>query len=147
MTQRETHSPPLAEWREDAWAVGFTAMGCPCEVLVDTEDSERAIALADVAREEAPRIERAFSRYRDDNIVHRINSAGGRPVTVDAETAALIDYAAACHEMSGGGFDITTGALRRAWTFDGRDALRRMTAIASALARDGWHRVTWRTTR
>jgi len=138
-------APPSApEHREGAWAIGFTAMGCPCEVLVDTDDPERAEVVASVARDEALRIERKFSRYRGDNIVHRIHSAGGAPVAVDDETAALIDYAATCHDMSSGAFDITTGALRRVWTFDGREAAPTDAAIAAALAHVGWQRVTWR---
>jgi hypothetical protein len=56
-------------------------------------------------------VERKFSRYRDDNIVHRINTARGAPVAVDDETAALLDYAATCWRLSGGLFDITSGIL------------------------------------
>jgi hypothetical protein len=40
------------------------------------------------------------------------------------ETAAPLDYAAQCHALSQGRFDITSGVLRRCWTFsrdlDGR---------------------------
>lgn len=135
---------PRVERRGDVWAGCFTAMACPCEVLVDTDDAGVAAALVGRARDEALRVERKFSRYRDDNDVHRINHAHGRPVTVDDETAGLLDYAATCHELSGGAFDITTGALRRAWTFDGRDAQPSPAAIAAALAHVGWDRVTWR---
>lgn len=39
----------------------------------------------------------------------------------DAETADLLDYAAHCHAVSDGKFDVTSGVLRRVWKFDGGD--------------------------
>jgi len=121
----------------------FDALGGPCEVLVDTDDPAECARLAAIAAAEARRVESRYSRYRDDNPVHRINHAGGAPVVVDEETAALIDYAAACHAWSGGRFDITTGALRRAWRFDGREVEPDEPAIRAALTCVGWPRVSW----
>src|SRR5262249_22724429 len=121
----------------------FTAMASPCEVLVDTADpAEAALALA-TARDEALRIERKFSRYRDDNVVHRINHAGGRAVAVDEETARLLDYAATCHAISRGAFDVTSGVLRRVWTFDGGSRVPSLEAVAEVLTHVGWHRARW----
>jgi thiamine biosynthesis lipoprotein len=119
-------------------------MASPCEVLVDTDDEGVARAALEVARAEALRIERKFSRYRTDNVVHAINHAGGCPVEVDEELAGLIDYAATCHEISDGRFDVTSGVLRRVWTFDGREHAPDPAALAAALALVGWSRVTWR---
>jgi thiamine biosynthesis lipoprotein len=119
-------------------------MASPCEVLVDTDATVVAAAALEAARAEALRIEHKFSRYRTDNIVHAINHAGGRPVEVDEETAGLLDYAATCHEISEGRFDITSGVLRRVWSFDGREHRPDPAAIAHALASIGWPRVTWR---
>jgi thiamine biosynthesis lipoprotein len=119
-------------------------MASPCEVLVDTDAAGVAAAALEAARAEALRIEHKFSRYRTDNIVHAINHAGGRPVEVDEETAGLLDYAATCHEISEGRFDITSGVLRRVWSFDGREQRPDPAAIAHALVSIGWPRVTWR---
>jgi thiamine biosynthesis lipoprotein len=113
-------------------------------VLVDTDATVVAAAALEAARAEALRIEHKFSRYRADNIVHAINRAGGRPVEVDEETAGLLDYAATCHEISDGRFDITSGVLRRVWSFDGREHRPDPAAIAHALESIGWPRVTWR---
>ena len=121
----------------------FTAMASPCEVLVDTDDRAEAEALLDVAESEAKRIEATFSRYLSGNVVHRINHAGGRPIDVDAETAHLLDYAVACWESSDGMFDITSGALRRVWKFDGGDRVPSPEAIRDVLRYVGWHRVRW----
>jgi thiamine biosynthesis lipoprotein len=119
-------------------------MASPCEVLVDTDDRARAETALRIAKDEASRIEAKFSRYRRDNIVHRINHAEGGPVTVDEETAGLLDYAATCHELSGGRFDVTSGVLRRVWTFDGSDRVPTEAAIADALRFVGWNRIVWK---
>ncbi len=91
---------PVLERIEDYFVGRFEAMGGPCSVLVDGDDPEAAADLVEVAADEARRIERKFSRYRRDNVVHEINHAAGRPVAVDEETAQLLDYAATCWEMS-----------------------------------------------
>ena len=77
-------------------------------------------------------------------MVQRINRAGGAPVTVDAETARFLDYAAQLHAWSEGRFDVTSGVLRRAWRFDGSDRLPEAGAIAALLPLVGWQRVQWR---
>lgn len=128
----------------DRYVGRFTAMASPCEVLVDTDDRSSAETALRIAKDEALRIEAKFSRYRRDNIVHRINHAQGGPVTVDEETAGLLDYAATCHELSGGRFDITSGVLRRVWTFDGSDRVPTEAAIADALRLVGWNRIAWK---
>ncbi len=144
-----SHDPIAAgaagmERRGALWVGPFTAMACPCEVLVDSDDADVARDRIAAAESEARRIERKFSRYRDDSVVAEIHAARGRPVRVDAETAALLDYAATCHDVSGGAFDITTGALRRAWTFDGGERVPDDATIEAARACVGWSRVTWR---
>jgi thiamine biosynthesis lipoprotein len=118
-------------------------MASPCEVLIDTGSRKEAEEARRLAEGEARRIEQKFSRYRDDNIVHRINRAGGLPVEVDEETALLLDYAATCHEISGGMFDITSGALRRVWRFDGGDRVPSREAVREILQHVGWERAQW----
>jgi FAD:protein FMN transferase len=128
---------------EDHFVGRFAAMASPCELLLDTDDRASAAALLRTAEQEARRIERKFSRYRSDNLVHRINHSGGRPIRVDQEAALLIDYAATCHEVSDGMFDITSGALRRVWKFDGSDRVPSAAEVRAALRHVGWRRVTW----
>jgi thiamine biosynthesis lipoprotein len=90
------------------------------------------------------RIEAKYSRYRDDSVTARINAAaGGAAVAIDAETAALLRYADRCHALSQGRFDVTSGVLRRAWTFDGREQTPDPAQIRSLLALVGWQRVSW----
>jgi FAD:protein FMN transferase len=128
---------------EDYFVGRFIAMASPCELLVDTDDRASAATLLRAAEQEARRIEHKFSRYRPGNLVYRINHSGGRAVRVDEETALLLDYAATCHEVSDGRFDITSGALRRVWKFDGGDRVPSQAQVQEALQHVGWHRATW----
>jgi thiamine biosynthesis lipoprotein len=118
-------------------------MASPCEVLVDTDDTSEAEGAFAAAEAEARRIEQKFSRYRNDNIIYAVNHSDGAPVVVDDETASLIDYAAICYGMSDGMFDITSGVLRRVWTFDGGTRVPSRRAIRDSLRHVGWPRVAW----
>ena len=128
---------------EDYFIGRFTAMAGPCEILVDTDSRPRGERARELARQEARRIERKFSRYLPDSEVGRINGSRGQPVRVDEETAHLLDYAATCYELSEGMFDITSGVLRRAWKFDGSDRVPAEAAVADLLQHVGWGRVAW----
>jgi len=121
----------------------FSAMASSCEVLLDHDDFTAAAAQLQAAADETWRIEQKFSRYRNDNIVHAINNAGGQPVTVDEETARLIDFAVTLHTLSDGLFDITSGVLRRIWKFDGSDKLPDRKAVEKILPLVGWKKVRW----
>jgi FAD:protein FMN transferase len=137
-------NPLLTEPRgEHLIAVRFFAMASPCEVLLPAAHAPAALELAALAAEEAWRIERKFSRYRDDSVVATIHSRRGRPVEVDAETAELIDFARRCYELSGGLFDVTSGVLRHAWRFDGSDRVPDAATVERLLARVGFERLEW----
>ncbi len=73
----------------------FVAMGTNCELQLYAESPELASRVAEGAIAEIERIERAYSRYRPDTIVHAINLAArsAGTVCVDAETADLLDRA------------------------------------------------------
>jgi len=128
---------------EDHWIGRFSAMGCPCEVLIEQVPATLARRLVDEVSRCAWRIEAKFSRYRDDNIVHLINTSAGRPVSVDEETAKLLDFAATLTRLSDGRFDITCGVLRKAWRFDGGDHVPLQSEIDALLPLIGWHRLSW----
>ena len=129
--------------QNDLWVGRFSAMASPCEILLDTPDERLAYQLVAIAEREAERIEQKFSRYRDDNIIFKINKAQGQPIEVDAETALLLNYAEQCYQLSGGHFDITSGVLREVWHFDGSDSIPSDAAIKLVLSRIGWSKVKW----
>jgi thiamine biosynthesis lipoprotein len=120
----------------------FRAMASPCEARFDTDDSKLAGRLGALVEEEAARIETKFSRYLPDSVISRIN-AGGR-VEVDAETAALLDYADGCFKLSKGRFDITSGVLRRLWRFDGTATLPSETQTKAMRKLVGWRKIGWK---
>jgi FAD:protein FMN transferase len=129
---------------DSCWLGRFTAMASPCELLVETENRELAAALLRQTRDEALRIESKFSRYLRDNIVYKINASSGQPVEVDAETAQLLNFAHRLYELSDGLFDITSGVLRAAWTFNGSDRIPEQRDIDPLLQCVGWERVLWK---
>jgi thiamine biosynthesis lipoprotein len=118
-------------------------MASPCEVIVDTDDRAHGLAVAAIAEAEARRVEAKFTRYAYSPL-SRLNAAAGTAVTVDAETADLLDFAARCHALSDGRFDVTSGVLRRAWRFDGSDRIGDPAQIAALLPLVGWDKLTWR---
>jgi FAD:protein FMN transferase len=118
-------------------------MASPCEVHLGPVDERTAADLLALVAGEAWRIEAKFSRYRDDGVVAAINSAVGEPVCVDEETARLLDYAAELFELSGGKFDITSGALRRVWRFDGSDRVPAADEVRGVMRCVGWSRARW----
>ncbi|HYE41732.1 MAG TPA: FAD:protein FMN transferase, partial [Ramlibacter sp.] len=123
------------------YRIAFTAMASECEVMLAAGDEDAARALAGRGIDEVRRIEAAYSRYRADSIVSRINAAAGHAdVATDAETDALLDYAGALHASSGGMFDITSGVLRRAWNFRAQRVPSRE-ELAPLLALTGWDKV------
>lgn len=137
-------SPITLTHENGFWRGQFQAMASPCELLLDVGDESLARHLTQLAYDEAKRIERKFSRYTTDNIIHRINTAAGRPVEVDEESAGLLDFAHQCWQMSEGRFDITAGVLRRVWRFDGSDRLPAAAEIDALRPHIGWDKVTWR---
>ena len=123
----------------------FRAMASENDVQLDATDVARAERAAAAAIADVQRIEAKYSRYRDDSLTTRINrAAGGAPVAIDAETAALLAYADRCHAQSDGLFDLTSGVLRRAWDFRRQPPqLPDEKALAAALALIGWADVEW----
>lgn len=122
----------------------FFAMGCPCEVLMETDDTTLATKLIAAARDETWRLEALWSRYLDTSLVQQINTNPAETKDMDAETTALLVYCEQLWELSDGAFDITSGVLRRLWTFDGStQALPTQKEVAAVLQLVGWDKVRW----
>lgn len=118
-------------------------MASPCELRLYASSPLQAERAARAAIAEVQRIEQKYSRYRADSIVSEINAAaGGRVVSVDDETAGLLNYADAAYRESGGLFDISSGVLRRAWDFQSA-SLPSGALLEALLPLVGWHKVNW----
>jgi FAD:protein FMN transferase len=137
----------VASCGEHLLAVRFTAMASPCEVLLPSEDREIALESGMLAAREAWRVERKFSRYRNDSVTAWIHDHRGSSVVVDEETASLLDFASQCFELSEGLFDITSGVLRHAWKFDGSDRIPEAAAIEQLLPLVGFEKLEWQSPR
>ena len=131
------------EHAEDHWLGRFSCMASPCEVLIETDDAQLASKITEIAASEAWRIEQKFSRYRDDNILYQIHHAEGKQVEVDEELSLLLDFAQQCYQLSDGLFDISSGVLRRIWTFDCSDNIPTHKQSKTLLQSIGWHKITW----
>lgn len=118
-------------------------MGSPCELLVETDNKDLALDLLRIVANEAWRVEDKFSRYLPDNIIAQINQSAGESVTVDDETANLFDFAETLYQLSDKRFDITSGVLRKVWTFDGTDRIPSARDIKAVVNNIGWHQVSW----
>src|SRR5690606_12709549 len=94
----------------------FRAMCSPCTLQLYARNAGKGAAAAEIAMNDVRRLESRYSRYREDSFLSAINrvAATGDTVSVDEETAGLLDYADACYQQSNGLFDITSGVLRRA---------------------------------
>jgi thiamine biosynthesis lipoprotein len=123
----------------------FRAMASEHEIVLYAPQRASAERAAQAAIADVQRIERKYTRYRDDSVTAAINrAAGGDAIAIDAETLALLRYADRCHRISAGRFDITSGVLRRAWDFrrepprvPGCDEVDAVRALV------GWERVEW----
>jgi len=124
-------------------ATCFTAMASPCELLLHASDRAAAMELGTLVAAEAWRIERKFSRYRNDSVLAWIHRNRGAELQVDAETASLLDFASRCFELSDGLFDITSGILRRVWNFDGSSRIPDPAAVERLLPLIGFGKLSW----
>jgi FAD:protein FMN transferase len=122
--------------------VRFRALGCPCELLAQ-EQADGVLRLGQAVALEAWRIERKFSRYRDDSVTAILHRSRGEPTIVDKETAALLDFASHFYALSQGLFDITSGVLRRIWNFDGSDRVPEKSAVEAVLQLVGFSKLRW----
>lgn len=129
--------------RDGYWLGSFAAMASPCEVLLACEDKSQARQLVELAAQEAWRIEKKYSRYRADSVVSQINHSGGQAVSVDSETGQLLDFAFQCYQLSDCLFDISSGVLRKVWTFDGSDRIPSAESVCALLPLIGLDKTVW----
>jgi thiamine biosynthesis lipoprotein len=121
----------------------FWAMASPCELLIETQDSMLANHITSVTYAETKRIEQKFSRYLPNNPMANINDSQGKPIAIDNEFFRLLELANSCFQLSDGLFDITSGVLRQAWTFDGSDNLPSPDAVKVLMPFIGWGKVKY----
>jgi thiamine biosynthesis lipoprotein len=122
-------------------AHSFFCMGGLCEVLIETNNTATSNKIFEAVYNEAKRIEKKYSRYDKSNPVHNINSAKGHKVKIDSETYRLLTFADTLYRASDGFFDITSGVLRKIWTFDGGSHIPEKSQIQNLVKKIGWKHV------
>ncbi len=83
---------------------------------------ETAGGLIDEAFEVCGHYEALLSKTVAGSDIDRINRAGGEPVSVSADTLAVIQKGIAFGDLSGGAFDITIGTASALWDFHQAEA-------------------------
>lgn len=131
--------------RLDYFHYDFHAMGSPCSIQLYARNDKAAQHAAKIAMGDVHRLEAKYSRYREDSYLTTINriAANGGELSVDDETAGLLDYASTCYQQSDGLFDVTSGILRRVWNFKS-GKIPEPQAIQALLNSVGWDKVVWR---
>lgn len=127
----------------------FSAMASACEVLVEiprgsykAETIDKLVnTLAKAITDEVWRIEDKYSRYDSRSVCSLINNSKGQTVSIDQETYLLLNFAHVCYELSDGLFDITSGILRKVWTFNGSDNIPDKAQVEAILPFIGWNKV------
>lgn len=83
-----------------------------------------------------------LSATREGSDIWRINHAGGKSVSCDAQTIALIEKGIHYGDLSGGLFDITIGAAEDLWDFHGDSKkVPDAQALEEAVSRVDYHTV------
>ncbi len=120
-------------------------MGSPCELKLYANQKDEAQVVVLNVTAEIKRLEKKYSRYRDDSITTAINNSAGKKygIEVDTETLSLLNYAQVAYEQSEGLFDITSGILRKVWNFRS-NVLPAQVDIEALLPLIGWDKVEWK---
>ena len=119
----------------------FKAMASPCQLLLDTPDTDLAHAVAGPVCTEVKRIEQKFSRFVRDSVTSQIQQNGAKGLAIDEETHRLLGFADTLFDLSDGLFDITSGVLGRVWRFDRSDQVPDQASIDALLPLVGWRKV------
>lgn len=133
--------------QKDSHCISFNAMASPCEVLIQTQDKRLAMQVAQCVSREVWRIEDKYSRYDARSTCSQINSSAGEKMAIDEETFLLLNFAEQCYQLSDGLFDISSGVLRKVWTFDSASGeckdFPNTSEVSQLLRSVGWIRVVY----
>lgn len=126
----------------------FNAMACRNELSLYCKGKQLAREIADQAIAVVNTLEQRYSRYLPDSILSQINTSSGQidGIDIDAETAALLNYAQTCYQQSDGLFDVTSGVLRKIWDFK-KNIVPRQQDIDDIQQSIGWNKVSWASPR
>ncbi len=135
---------------KDSYGITFNAMASPCEVIIQSSDKQLSAELGNIIATEVWRIEDKFSRYNQHSACGVINNNAGHSVSIDEETYLLLNFAEQCYQLSDGLFDISSGVLRKVWSFNGTQASEgnsdnfpTVEQVKQNLTLVGWRKITF----
>ncbi len=106
--------PVWAGWHQDTQAV----MGTRVHVEFFVKDDTAGAALLNAVMQEMHRIDHAFSPYKDNSELSRVNREAGRGwVDISDELLDLLVKSAQLSELSEGAFDITYASVGRYYDY------------------------------
>ena len=95
-------------------SVDIFAMDTYMNIKAYGREADAAAAEAEARIHE---LERTFSVTQEASDIRKINRAGGKPVTVSADTVSVLQTAQSMHQESGGALSISLYPVLRAWGF------------------------------
>lgn len=118
-------------------------MGSPCHLTIYAQHASEAEAARMAAMKEVNRIEARYSRYDPESLLSRLNREAHQAegFLADSEMLGLLDYAKTCFIQSDGLFDITSGVLRNAWTFQKGQGIPDQKSIDRLLTSIGFEKI------
>lgn len=120
----------------------FYAMDTFMTVTVYDNRQSEAAALGQQIEGQINTLDRALSRQRAESEITAVNTAGGQPVTVSADTYAAVERAVAYAAWTDGAYDPTTAPLSDLWGIGTETAaVPTQDAIDAALTHVGWRNV------
>jgi thiamine biosynthesis lipoprotein len=119
------------------------SMACTYTIVAYGPDAATLRRATSAALDEVDRIDRLMSHYKPESPLSRLNRAAAQhPVATEPE---LYDFLAEClrySRLSEGAFDITVGALMKAWGFfRGEGRFPSAAELAEARARTGYQQL------
>ena len=116
----------------------FPAMGTVHTITIFDAEGPGA---ANDARAYLLRLNQAWSCFRADSLISRINRAAGmEPVAVDEDTFAVLQQARRYGDLTDGAFDVTVGPLAQLW----REAMERRQLPADGAVWQALQLVDWK---
>lgn len=140
---------PVAQTQSDGaqqqqlYRESHAAMGTVFTLELYAPNAERAEEVTELAFEEVDRLEALLSNYQASSELSRISrEAGMHEVQTDPETFGFLTRSLYWSRRSHGAFDITVGALLRAWGFKAKGGHIPTREEQGALRREvGWEKV------
>ncbi len=125
------------------YRTSIEAMGCLFECFIPGDDAEAALAIGREALDEVVRLDAQLSHYRADSDIGRLNRyAASEWVRVEPLLFRLLQRCSALTRETEGAFDISVGALLKAWDFHhGAGRIASEAEVSAALAQSRMHRV------